>query len=88
MIDPLRWHSLALINSMEWSSWDTENRSVDREIPWFLWNLKVNYYVHYPAVGLYSYPVESSPSYFYKINFNIFLPSIHVIHLRLFVDEQ
>jgi hypothetical protein len=68
-------------NSMEQDpSWESDSHSVNQEISPVLWNPKVHYHVHKNP------PVDSILSqmnlvyiltpYFFKINFNIILPSM------------
>jgi hypothetical protein len=64
-------HALKVTNSMQLSlSWEVTSSSVTPEFPYILWDPKVHYRFHMSQMN----PVNTTPSYFSKIHFNIILP--------------
>jgi hypothetical protein len=72
--------SKRLTNHMELSlSWEATSRLATQELPQNLWYQMVHYLVHnnprlVPILSHFN-PVHTTPSYLYRIHFNIVLPS-------------
>ena len=75
------FYKLSFKNSKELSlSWGDNNSTASQEIPCTFWNQKVHYHGHKstPTVDILSQinSIHTIPSYFFKIHFNIILPSM------------